>query len=138
MDHRGDKRPPRSARPGRSQSPARESKPYSVRPPIQTFEGSKGNVSFQHTERGDRQAPLDTPRTQRTMPSAYQNQYSPGLDPESADFLDSGRVGRKKSLVKPDREKIEPGHRQWHYRSHVAQLEEEGQRRMGVMPSSTS
>lgn len=37
---------------------------------------------------------------------------------------------RKKSLVRPDREKIEPGHRQWHYRSHVA----DGSR-VDVMPS---
>jgi chitin synthase len=37
---------------------------------------------------------------------------------------------RKKSLVRPDREKIEPGHRQWHYRSHVA----DGAR-VDVMPS---
>ena len=35
------------------------------------------------------------------------------------------RVGRKESLVHPDREKSEPGHRLWHYRSHAAQLEEE-------------
>jgi hypothetical protein len=33
-------------------------------------------------------------------------------------------VGRKKSLVRPDREKIEPGHRQWHYRTHAARLED--------------
>lgn len=32
---------------------------------------------------------------------------------------------RKKSLVRPDREKIDPGHRQWHYRNHAAQMEEE-------------
>ena len=34
-------------------------------------------------------------------------------------------VGREKSLVNPGREKSEPGHRLWHYRSHAAQLEEE-------------
>lgn len=42
------------------------------------------------------------------------------------------RVGRKKSLVRPDREKVDPGHRQFHYRSHAAQLEEQGR----VKPSS--
>ncbi|KAJ8594579.1 glycosyltransferase family 2 protein [Rhizopogon salebrosus TDB-379] len=69
------------------------------------------------------------------MPSAYQNQLSPNfVDAEGTEYLDTGRVGRKKSLVKPDREKIEPGHRQWHYRTHAAQMESE---RVGVQPSST-
>jgi chitin synthase len=44
-------------------------------------------------------------------------------------------VGRKKSLVRPDREKIEPGHRQWHYRTHAAQMQNETGR-VGVQPSS--
>ena len=44
------------------------------------------------------------------------------------------RVGREKSLVHPGREKIERGHRLWHYRSHAAQLEEE-KGTMGLMPS---
>jgi hypothetical protein len=39
-------------------------------------------------------------------------------------MTDAALVGRKKSLVRPDREKIEPGHRQWHYRSHAARLED--------------
>lgn len=73
------------------------------------------------------------------MPSAYTSQLSPGLDPEDPEYMDAAsRVARKKSLVRPDREKIEPGHRQWHYRSHVAQMEEEGHGRVGVMPSSES
>lgn len=145
MDSRGDQRPPRSARPGQhtsqtqSRSPApsypdRTASPG--RPQYQHHEGSRG-ISFQDTERGDRQGPLD-PQRQRHMPSAYQNQLSPTMaDPETAEYYDPSRVGRKKSLVRPDREKIEPGHRQWHYRSHVAQLEEEGAGRVGVMPSST-
>ncbi|KAI0756168.1 chitin synthase-domain-containing protein [Daedaleopsis nitida] len=45
-----------------------------------------------------------------------------------------GRVGRKKSLVRPDREKIDPGHRQWHYRNHAAQMVNEGG---GALPSTT-
>lgn len=94
---------------------------------------SRGLVSFQNTERGDRRGPLDQQR-QRNMGSAYQNQLN--IDPESPDF-DASKVGRKKSLVKPDREKIDPNHRQWHYRSHVAQAEQEGNARVGVMPSST-
>jgi chitin synthase len=73
---------------------------------------------------------------QCTMPSPYHNdQLAPAYDPEQGDF-DPARVGRKKSLVRPDREKIEPGYRQWHYRSYVAQAEDEGMGRVGVMASS--
>jgi chitin synthase len=45
---------------------------------------------------------------------------------------------RKKSLVKPDREKIKPGLRQWYYQTHMAELENNGSGRVGVWPSSTS
>ncbi|KAJ7644426.1 glycosyltransferase family 2 protein [Roridomyces roridus] len=116
MDHRGD-RPPRQARPRQSsQSPAPPQ-----HPPFLPSDGSRGNVSFRNTEQGDRRAPLDS----RIRPAGY--------DAEAA----AAAVGRKKSLVRPDREKIEPGHRQWHYRSTVANLEEEGAGRVGVMPSTT-
>lgn len=139
MDHRGDRRPPRSARPISQQSQARSpAPPYPDQPthprpsPNLPGDGSRGNVSFQNTQRGDQ---ID-PQRQRHIPSAYQRHLSPDADPENADYMDPSRVGRKKSLVKPDREKIDPGHRQWHYRSHVAQLEDEGQNRIGVIPSS--
>ncbi|RDB19306.1 Chitin synthase 3 [Hypsizygus marmoreus] len=138
MDYRGDQRPPRSARPGSQQQSRSPAPPYPdqqhpARPsPFLPGDGSRGNVSFQNTERGDRHGPLD-PNRQRTKPSAYQSHLSPNSDAEGGDYFDPSRVARKKSLVKPDREKIEPGHRQWHYRSHVAQLEEEGR----VMPSTT-
>jgi chitin synthase len=58
--------------------------------------------------------------------SAYQNILSPtSPDPESGyTIVDATLVGRKKSLVRPDREKIEPGHRHWHYRTHAAMLED--------------
>ena len=72
------------------------------------------------------------------MPSAYHAHLPYAGDPESPELSDVSKVGRKKSLVRPDREKIDPGHRQWHYRSHVAQLEQEGNARVGVMPSSAS
>ncbi|KAG6917390.1 hypothetical protein DXG01_002769 [Tephrocybe rancida] len=136
MDYRGDQRPPRAARPASQQPRPRSSQPPPPR--NSTFlpnDGSRGNVSFQNQERGDRQGPLDQQR-QRTMGSAYQSHLSPTTDAENADYFDPSRVARKKSLVRPDREKIEPGHRQWHYRTHVAQSEDEGQR-LGVMPSST-
>lgn len=44
-------------------------------------------------------------------------------------------VRRKKSLVKPDRERIDPNHRLWHYREHAAADIDSGG--MDVMPSTT-
>jgi chitin synthase len=57
-------------------------------------------------------------------------------------------VRRKKSLVKPDRERIDPNHRLWHYREHAAaggngvvaggnQAGQGGQGGMDVLPSTT-
>jgi chitin synthase len=69
------------------------------------------------------------------MPYAYQGNLAHNDDAENPEHYNAARVGRQKSLVRPEREKIEPGHRQWHYRNHVAQMEEEGQGRLGVMPS---
>lgn len=159
MDYR-DQRPPRSAyhqqyRPSPPQSPpvyperqysghnhSSSPSPASAhsqqRPPFnQSQEGRTPNISFRDTERGDRQSALDQQR-QRILPSAYENQLSPTFaKSDGADYLDPARVGRKKSLVKPDREKIEPGHRQWHYRTHAAQMQNEGTGRVGVQPSTT-
>ncbi|KAH6911179.1 chitin synthase [Coprinopsis sp. MPI-PUGE-AT-0042] len=147
---RNSDRPPRAARPGRqsaqpSPSPA---SPYDQ----QGFNQQHGNhypqqqqpqqpqyagrpsqpshgVSFQQVELGDRHAPVDQPRTQR-LPSAYTHDDLEGAD------QDGSKVFRKKSLVRPDREKIDPHHRQFHYRNHVAQLEQEGNN-IGVQPSRT-
>ncbi|KAJ3546178.1 hypothetical protein NM688_g5541 [Phlebia brevispora] len=130
MDNRGQ-RPPRSARPPQPQSPA---PPYqsqaslaSRSPPLsEPGVGSPRGISFQNVERGDRQSPLDQIR-QRSY-SAYQPQSPPPNDPSYAEagaFAD-GNVGRKKSLVRPDREKIEPGHRQYHYHNRVANLPDGG------------
>lgn len=141
MDYRGDQRPPRSNRPGQrnsfqpaSPTPAYPDSAAYSRPPLPPSESSKAIVSFQNVEKGDRTDHLD-PHRQRTLPSAYHPQLT---DPEHSDQFDPSRVARKKSLVRPDREKIDSNHRQWHYRSHVAQLEEEGNSRVGVLPSSTS
>ncbi|KAJ7572008.1 glycosyltransferase family 2 protein [Mycena floridula] len=141
MDYSGDRRPPRAARPPPSQyspTPSSPNNSYADQSQNRPYPNPispaspRANVSFQNTERGDRHGPLDPQRQQRGMPSAYQNSGS--LDPEG--YADPSRVLRKKSLVRPDREKIEPGHPQWHYRSHVAQMEEDGGR-VGVMPSTT-
>ncbi|KDQ62928.1 glycosyltransferase family 2 protein [Jaapia argillacea MUCL 33604] len=140
MDYR-DQRPPRAARPPSSLPPPppsyadqqqyqqRSSNYSNSRPPLNVHgqDSSKITVSFQHAEQGDRRGLVDN--SGRIPTIAYNNTMA---DPESGD----SRVLRKKSLVRPDREKIEPGHRQWHYRTHAAQLENEGRGR-GVMPSTT-
>lgn len=137
MDYPGQ-RPPRAPRPSYSQyshqplspnspsshvdQPASHS-PYRSSP--QSHDTSSNNVSFQNTERGDRRAPLDQPGRVRQH-SAYQNVLSQASPDSESGFTmtDPALMGRKKSLVRPDREKIEPGHRQWHYRSHAARLED--------------
>jgi hypothetical protein len=138
MDYPGQ-RPPRAPRPSYSQyshqplspnspsfhvdQPASQS-PYNRSSP-QFHDASRNNISFQNTERGDRRAPLDQPGRVRQH-SAYQNVLSQTSPDSESGFTmtDAALVGRKKSLVRPDREKIEPGHRQWHYRSHAARLED--------------
>ncbi|TFL06551.1 chitin synthase [Pterulicium gracile] len=133
-----DQRPPRPARPSfvpqsQASSPSPSNHPSSPAP-LLSPDGARG-VQFQQTETGDRHRSTDHQRQPRSLPAAYQHNNP---DPESADYFDSGRVGRKKSLVRPDREKIDPNHRQWHYRTHVAQqMEEDGSQRMGVQPSTT-
>ncbi|TFY65902.1 hypothetical protein EVG20_g5185 [Dentipellis fragilis] len=137
MAHRGQ-RPPRSARPSYGQPSQAQAQPPSypnqppqsydafTRPPAQPYQpydGSRGGVSFQTTERGDRTAPLDQPGRVRGQ-SAYQSVMPHSPDPEGGFRpADSANVGRKKSLVRPDREKIDPSHPQWHYRARAAQLE---------------
>ncbi|KAK7056158.1 glycosyltransferase family 2 protein [Favolaschia claudopus] len=150
MDYGGQQqRPPRQARPGRPQSSSPAAPPER---PFLPNDGSRGNVSFTSVERGDRRGPL-SPHSPSSPPSAQypqgqQRGYSMmgaggfGSAYQQAHDLENGadaeRVLRKKSLVRPDREKIEPGHRQWHYRSTVANLEEEGGGRgVGVLPSTT-
>lgn len=122
MDRQGH-RPPRSARPSSQQpSPSR----HDPRPPVD----QNRNVSFQKTERSDRQAILDQARG-RTY-SAYQNNTTPtDSDPALAESGGYAGANKKKTLVKPEREKIEPGHRQWHYRTHAG-AETDG---VDVMPS---
>ncbi|TDL20946.1 glycosyltransferase family 2 protein [Rickenella mellea] len=138
MDRR-DQRPPRSVPPRGATAPQIQypdqhyEQQQQQRPSIQqNSASSRGNVSFQSTERGDRTAPLD-----KTF-SYQQNPLPP--TPSDVSFAEEGfeaKVARKKSLVRPDREKIEPGHRQWYYRNHAAQLEDEGTGRVGLLPSST-
>lgn len=90
---------------------------------------SRTNVSFQNTGRSDRNSQFNNPR-QHSMP--------PCLSPlcrwsKSPEFSNVSKVCQKKSLVRPDHDS---GPRQWPYRSHIAQLEQEGNVRVGIMPSS--
>ncbi|EJC98606.1 glycosyltransferase family 2 protein [Fomitiporia mediterranea MF3/22] len=145
MDRR-DQRPPRSAPPRgntanpTSNPPAYHDDPHN-RPPLNPTPAGRGNVSFQNTELGDRHGQVDDSR-QRYF-SAYRDSALPptpddlALESGAGSGFDPSRVARKKSLVRPDREKIEPGHRLWHYRTHAAQLEDEGAGRLGLLPSST-
>ena len=137
MDYPGQ-RPPRAPRPSYTQYSHQPLSPHSppshvdqpasrspYRSSRQSQDTTSNNISFQNTERGDRRAPLDQPGRVRQH-SAYQNVLSQPSPDSEAGFTttDAALVGRKKSLVRPDREKIEPGHRQWHYRSHAARLED--------------
>ncbi|WVQ73906.1 hypothetical protein IAR50_003487 [Cryptococcus sp. DSM 104548] len=46
-------------------------------------------------------------------------------------FSAAGDIRRKKSMIRPERERIDPNHRLWHYREHAAEDQVE------VQPSST-
>ncbi len=114
-------RPPRAQRPQSHQQLQVPSSPYS--PSQQHQPIPQTGISFQEYETGDRAGPLP--------PGSRQRRYSAAIeDPQSA----GARVGRKRSLVRPERERIEPGHRQYHYRNMASQLDEHSTR--NVMPSS--
>src|SRR5258708_28737921 len=130
---------PATTRPPRSAGPA----PPQHRP----------NLSFQEPEeyRSTSTALVTTPpeyhrrptyenHSQSSYPDAHLYHSPPGGDPEDGSYptFSGADFRRKKSLVRPDRGKIEPGHPQYHYHSHVALIEEEsGGRGLGVEPSRT-
>lgn len=129
MEH--TQRPPRSVPPPSAQQHLQHQS--GVRSPLSGAAGVH-NVSFALNEAGDRAGPL---------PSGRQQRYSASIDPNAlaaAEQSDPEAVGakmaRKRSLVRPERERIDPSHRQWHYRTHAAQMEEQGGSRMIVHPSS--
>ncbi|CAE6437659.1 unnamed protein product [Rhizoctonia solani] len=94
-----------SSRPPRAAPPRSSSIPGHP-PPPQT------SISFSRDERTDH----------AMSPTPYDEEHhSHGAD-----------MRRKKSLVRPDRERIDPGHRQWHYRSHVGDSTN-----VAVQPSAT-
>ncbi len=53
-------------------------------------------------------------------------------NPQGFSASNGADVRRKKSMVRPERERIDPNHRLWHYREHAA---EDG---MQVLPSCKS
>jgi len=114
-------RPPRAQRPQSHQQQQQLASPLS---PSQQHQAIlQSGISFQEHESGDRAGPLP--------PGSRQRRYSAAIeDPQSL----GARVNRKRSLVRPERERIEPGHRQYHYRNVAAQLDEHSTR--NVMPSS--
>ncbi|GAC94099.1 glycosyltransferase [Pseudozyma hubeiensis SY62] len=61
------------------------------------------------------------------------------LDPESGFSAHNDNFRRKKSLVRPDRERMDPSHRQWYYRNHAAHMDVMAASggRVGYMPSTT-
>jgi len=113
-------RPPRAQRP-QSHQQQFASPPFS--PSQQDEAALQSGITFQEYESGDRAGPLPASSRQRRYSAAIE-------DPQSL----GARVNRKRSLVRPERERIEPGHRQYHYRNVAAQLDERGTR--NVMPSS--
>lgn len=86
---------------------------------------------------GDRRASNGVDTSTTDLPELHRGN---SRDPESG-FSESN-FRRKKSLVRPDRERMDPSHRQWYYRNHAAQLDAvDSQGRphhhVGYMPSTT-
>lgn len=50
-------------------------------------------------------------------------------NPQGFSASNGADVRRKKSMIRPERERIDPGHRLWHYREHAAED------RLNVQPS---
>ncbi|WVQ83493.1 hypothetical protein IAT38_005634 [Cryptococcus sp. DSM 104549] len=115
------------------------------------------NVSFQETKPPSRRAGRDDqpPRPPAkgdnskvsltaTTSNVSSSAYNPALDYDEGGYVDVGGnnpqgfsasngpdVRRKKSMVRPERERIDPNHRLWHYREHAAEDQ------VDIQPSST-
>ena len=132
-----------SQRPARTPQPGWQSPTNDMQRPTPQPTHSSGSVQFQPRERGDRAAPISSRYSQqqqpptsprdRNLPPTPQNMQDEEYAAGGGDSWGT-RVGRKKSLVRPEREKLDPAHRLYHYRTHAAQLEDEG--RGPVKPSS--
>lgn len=123
--------------------PHRTTSTQSVLPPLpQKFANSGSKPSF-HSQTSSSYEPTE-------LGYGAQQQQQGGRDPTAHDAPAPGShglggllglgnpggphggasdVNRKKSLVRPERERIDPNHRLWHYREHAGQQAD-------VMPSS--
>lgn len=140
------------ARPPRSQPSYEDEKDRDLpAPPPQQYQQGRpglggGTVSFSDASLPPRSSSYPHPQsnksyTKQPIPSAYNNH---SLDNEDAELPTEqlpygfapngdglGGAGgsdfrRKKSLVRPERERVDPGDRLFHYRQHAAQMEEQG------------
>ncbi|KAH7104913.1 chitin synthase-domain-containing protein [Auriculariales sp. MPI-PUGE-AT-0066] len=117
------------------------SAPYG-RPVPQPQSSMSSAIKFDDNERGDRAAPLPSEtRAGRYTNAAYASAPLPPT-PNDLEALEDaeyagGQVGRKKSLVRPDRERIDPSHRLWNYREHAREAETKSTGRIGLLPSTT-
>jgi chitin synthase len=105
-------------------------------PPRPPAKSGLSKTSFQTSSSG---APLADPV-----------QYDSGFvdvgssNPQGFSSNNGADVRRKKSMVKPERERVDPGHRLWHYREHAAednldvQASSEYSLRSGITPSLIS
>ncbi|KAJ6531892.1 chitin synthase-domain-containing protein [Mycena capillaripes] len=55
----------------------------------------------------------------------------------NSEVAGGSNISRRRSLVRPDRERIGPGHRQWHYHNRVAELAEEKESGAEFLPTSS-
>ncbi|PWZ02348.1 putative Csh5-chitin synthase 5 [Testicularia cyperi] len=100
------------------------------RQPVQRSAPSRDSVKSY----GDDKRSLGDPNSSTTA----LNQVNT-LDPESGFSAQNANFRRKKSLVRPDRERMDPNHRQWYYRNHAAHMDvmTGPGGRVGYMPSTT-
>jgi chitin synthase len=135
-------RPPRSVPPLSAQQQQHARSPLSQQQQQQQQQQPvQGAISFAPNEQGDRAAPLPFERRQQRYSASFDpnaivalgvNNNDGPKDPEAL----GAKMSRKKSLVKPDRERIDPSHPQWHYRTHAARMGEQNGSNMAVLPSS--
>lgn len=134
-------RPPRATPPSRfanTQQPT-SSRPNAKRDPSSavTFQDSVGGGGYAgqglQSPAGDGKYgdPANTQYDSYNSLS-YQSHADDVGQIESPGGLNPADVKRKKSLVRPDRERIDPNHRQYYYRNHAVQMENDA---LGVMPS---
>ena len=102
------------------------------RPSLVSIDSST-SVSFQNAEHGGHYSQLDAPR-QRNMSSICQAHLPYAGDLESPELSDVSKVDREKSLACLDPDNTVSGHRPCSFRSHVTQLEQEGNAGVGMVP----